>query len=154
QTLKQNHPDTCVQTDDIRSLDAVKVRKALELAKGELDLLAGGPPCQGFSVNAPIRCTSDERNHLFLDFLKFVEAFNPKVVLIENVPGMLSFEKGETVSAILASLKGLGYQVSVRILFAAHYGVPQMRWRTIFIANRIGVDSTDIYPTPSHFSKG
>jgi DNA (cytosine-5)-methyltransferase 1 len=154
QTLKNNYLETCVQTDDIRSLSANKIRKGLGLAKGELDLLAGGPPCQGFSVNAPIRCTSDERNHLFLDYLKFVEAFNPKVVLIENVPGMVSFEKGETVSAILASLKRLGYDATVRILFAAHYGVPQMRWRTIFIANRIGVKSADMYPGPSHFSKG
>lgn len=154
QTLKNNHTETCVETNDIRSLDAVKIRKSLFLAEGELDLLAGGPPCQGFSVNAPIRCSSDERNHLFLDYLKFVEAFRPKIVLIENVPGMVSFEKGETVSAILASLKSLGYRADVRILFAAHYGVPQMRWRTIFIANRIGIDPADMYPYPSRSCKG
>ena len=154
ETLKNNHADSEIETGDIRSLDAEKIRKRLVLAKGELDLLAGGPPCQGFSVNAPVRSNSDERNHLFLDYLKFVEAFNPKVVLIENVPGMVSFEKGDTVSAILASLKRLGYQATVRILFAAHYGVPQMRWRTIFIANRIGADPADMFPIPSHFSKG
>ena len=154
ETLKNNHTDSEVETNDIRSLDPDRIRKRLGLAKGELDLLAGGPPCQGFSVNAPIRSSTDERNHLFLDYLKFVEAFKPKVVLIENVPGMVSFEKGDTVSAILASLKKLGYQATVRILFAAHYGVPQMRWRTIFIANRIGIDPASMYPIPSHFSKG
>lgn len=153
-TLKNNHPETEVRTDDIRALDPAKIRKQLGLAKGELDLLAGGPPCQGFSVNAPIRSTADERNHLFLDFLKFVEVFNPKVVLIENVPGMVSFEKGETISAILSSLKKLGYEASVRILFSAHYGVPQMRWRTIFLANRIGINPTDLYPEPSCYAEG
>jgi DNA (cytosine-5)-methyltransferase 1 len=154
ETLKNNHTDSEIETGDVRSLDPEKIRSRLGLAKGELDLLAGGPPCQGFSVNAPIRSNTDARNHLFLDYLKFVEAFNPKVVLIENVPGMVSFEKGETVSAILASLKMLGYQATVRILFAAHYGVPQMRWRTIFIGNRIGVEPADMYPIPSHFAKG
>ncbi len=153
-TLKNNHTESEIETNDIRALDPNKIRKRLGLAKGELDLLAGGPPCQGFSVNAPVRSTEDERNHLFLDYLKFVEAFHPKVVLIENVPGMVSFEKGETVSAILASLQKLGYNATVRILFAAHYGVPQMRWRTIFIANRIGIDPADMYPIPSHYSKG
>ena len=153
-TLKNNHPETEVRTDDIRALDAAKIRKQLGLAKGELDLLAGGPPCQGFSVNAPVRSATDERNHLFLDFLKFVEIFNPKVVLIENVPGMVSFEKGETISAILASLKKLGYEATVRVLFAAHYGVPQMRWRTIFLANRIGIDPTMMYPIPSRYAEG
>jgi len=154
ETLKRNHSDSEIETADIRSLDANQIRKRLNIASGELDILAGGPPCQGFSVNAPTRSTDDERNHLFLDFLKFVEAFSPKVVLIENVPGMLSFEKGKTVASILNSLKQLGYDATVKILYAAHYGVPQMRWRTIFIANRIDVDPTDMYPVPTHFAMG
>lgn len=154
ETLKKNHTNSEIETGDIRSLNAEKIRKRLGLAKGELDLLAGGPPCQGFSVNAPVRSTEDERNHLFLDYLKFVEAFNPKVVLIENVPGMISFEKGQTVSDILSCLRQLGYDAAVRVLYAAHYGVPQMRWRTIFIANRIGIDPTDMFPIPSHFALG
>lgn len=153
-TLKNNHSETEVHTDDIRALNPEKIRKQLGLAKGELDLVAGGPPCQGFSVNAPIRSVEDERNHLFLDFLKFVRAFNPKVVLIENVPGMLSFEKGETVTAILSSLRDLGYDATVRILFAAHYGVPQMRWRTIVIANRLGIAPASMYPVPSFYAEG
>lgn len=153
-TLKNNHPETEVRTDDIRSLDANKIRRQLGLAKGELDLLVGGPPCQGFSVNAPLRSSADERNHLFVDYLKFVKSFNPKVVLIENVPGMVSYEKGETITAILHSLRKLGYDVTIRILFAAHYGVPQMRWRTIFLANRINVDPTSMYPAPTHYAEG
>ncbi|MDD3030554.1 MAG: DNA cytosine methyltransferase [Alphaproteobacteria bacterium] len=153
-SLQKNHPEAIVRTDDIRSIDAQAIRKQLGLKKGELDLLAGGPPCQGFSVNAPVRSVEDARNHLFLEYLRFVEAFSPKVVLIENVPGMLSFERGETVTAILTSLKQLGYAPEVRILFAAHYGVPQMRWRTIFIANRVGLNSASLYPNPTCIAEG
>jgi len=154
QTLKNNHPETHVETADIRTINPLNIRKALGFNKGELDLLAGGPPCQGFSVNAPSRSLDDERNHLFQDFLKFVEVFDPKIVLIENVPGMVSFEEGQTVTAILKALQDLGYRVSLRILFAPHYGVPQMRWRTVFLANRIGVDPTLMFPQPSFFAKG
>lgn len=153
-TLKNNHPETIVETDDIRNLKPEEIRKSLGISKGELDLLAGGPPCQGFSVNAPSRSIEDERNHLFQDFLRFVEAFDPKIVLIENVPGMVSFEKGGTVTAILESLKKLGYQATIRVLFAAHYGVPQTRWRTIFIASKIGVEPELMYPLPTHYAKG
>lgn len=154
ETLKENHPETEVETADIRAINALQVRKSLSIQKGELDLLAGGPPCQGFSVNAPSRSLEDERNHLFQDFLKFVEIFYPKVVLIENVPGMVSFEKGNTVTAILKSLSDLGYEATLRILFAPHYGVPQMRWRTIFIANRVGVDPAFMFPNPTRFEQG
>lgn len=153
-TLKENHSETEVVTDDVKSLDPIKIRKSLNLKKGELDLLAGGPPCQGFSVNAPVRSTEDKRNHLFLDYLRFVEAFEPKTVLIENVPGMVSFEKGETVRSILKSLNTLGYKAAVRILFAAHYGVPQMRWRTIFIGTKEDVDPSLMFPIPNHYAEG
>lgn len=120
------------------------------LKKGELDLVAGGPPCQGFSINAPIRSQGDQRNHLFWHFLDFVEEFRPKTVLIENVPGMVSFESGETVRSIQQSLKNLGYNVTVRILFAANFGVPQMRWRTIFLATRENFGAKALFPIPTH----
>lgn len=153
-SLSHNHPDTEVYVDDIRSLSVKKIRKQLGLAKGELDLVAGGPPCQGFSINAPIRTAEDKRNHLFLNYLEFVDEFRPKVVLIENVPGMVSFESGATVLAILKSLENLGYQADVRILYAPHYGVPQMRWRTIFLATRLDVSAQSLYPVPTHQIKG
>ena len=118
------------------------------MRKGELDLLAGGPPCQGFSINAPIRSTDDKRNHLFRDFLRFVEAFAPRAILIENVPGLVSFEHGATLHDILQSLSDLGYGVDVKILGAPYYGVPQMRWRTIILGFR-GVETPhEAYPEP------
>ena len=132
-TYKQNHPGTKVTTADIRTLDAEAIRKELGLEREQLDLMAGGPPCQGFSINAPVRSKDDARNHLFKEYLRFVDAFAPRFVLIENVPGLVSFENGETLDAILTSLSDLGYGVDVRILGAAYYGVPQMRWRTIII---------------------
>jgi DNA (cytosine-5)-methyltransferase 1 len=142
-TYKRNHPGVKVSTSDIRTVDARKVMDDLELKRGELDLIAGGPPCQGFSINAPIRSVDDKRNHLFKEFLRFTDVFAPKSILIENVPGLVSFENGATLNAILDSLSDLGYGVGVRILGAAYYGVPQMRWRTIII----GLRGKDVPPS-------
>ncbi|MGE6295681.1 DNA cytosine methyltransferase [Aeromonas media] len=147
-SLQLNHPNTKIFTGDIRDLSAKDIRDSLNLSVGELDLIAGGPPCQGFSVNAPVRSKDDHRNHLFLDYLRFVKEFMPKAVLIENVPGMVSFENGNTIKSILSSLKDLGYDCTLRILYAPHFGVPQMRWRTIFIANRLGVEPIKFFPKP------
>jgi DNA (cytosine-5)-methyltransferase 1 len=153
-TLQNSHKDAYVETGDIRNVDAYRVRRSLQLEQGDLHLLAGGPPCQGFSVNAPIRSVDDKRNHLFREFLRFAEEFMPQAILIENVPGMLSFEKGATVLDILAALRNMGYKADIRVLFAAHYGVPQMRWRTIVLANRLGVDPLLMFPVPSHNALG
>ncbi len=154
ETLKQNHPETKVLTEDIRQASAVDVMRELGVAKGELDLVAGGPPCQGFSINAPIRSTGDSRNHLFLEFLRFVEEFQPKCVMIENVPGMVSFNSGETVRAIITRLQRLGYSTAVRVVYAAHFGVPQMRWRTIFLGTRLDFEPLLLYPEVSHKALG
>lgn len=148
QTYAQNHPEAKVDSRDIRKVDARKVRSALGLAKGELDLIAGGPPCQGFSINAPKRSTDDSRNHLFREYLRFVSEFQPKSVMIENVPGMVSFEGGATLDAILESLRRLGYEADVRILYAPHYGIPQTRWRTIILGRRDGANPSTLFPEP------
>lgn len=154
ESLQYNHPSTTIETNDIREIDAKVVRKSLGLERQELDLLAGGPPCQGFSINAPIRSAEDERNHLFIEYLRFVEEFMPKVVLIENVPGIVSFSSGDTVQAILTSLEKIGYEADLKILYSAHYGVPQMRWRAIFIGTRFPIDPLVMFPDPTHRAKG
>lgn len=136
QTYRLNHRDAIVRTADIHTLDANQIRQELGLAREELDLIAGGPPCQGFSINAPVRSILDERNHLFKEYLRFVDAFAPRAILIENVPGLVSFENGATLHAILDALAELGYGADVRILGAAYYGVPQMRWRTFILGLR------------------
>lgn len=146
-----NHLDTTLDTTDIREVDAADVRRRLGIARGELTLVAGGPPCQGFSINAPSRSTADNRNHLVFDYLRFVDEFQPASVLIENVPGLVSFAAGDTLHSVLAELEALGYQADVRILYAPHYGVPQTRWRTIVIGSRTFEPSL-AFPEPSHYA--
>lgn len=148
QTYQKNHPNTSVYTADIRSLDADAVRDKLGIKRGDLDLIAGGPPCQGFSINAPIRSVLDERNHLFKEYLRFVDAFVPRSILIENVPGLVSFENGATLHDILNALAELGYGTDVRILGAPYYGIPQMRWRTIILGVRGRSLPAGAYPEP------
>ena len=114
QTYMRNHVGTKVLTSDIRTVDANDILHDLGMERGELDLIAGGPPCQGFSINAPIRSNEDSRNHLFREYLRFVDAFAPRAILIENVPGLVSFEKGATLHAIIEALAGLGYGADVR----------------------------------------
>lgn len=149
QTFSINNSTSIVDQRDIRHVDARIIRKQLNLKRGELSLLAGGPPCQGFSINAPIRSTNDKRNHLFKEYLKFVDEFAPSAVLIENVPGLISFEGGATLSAILDALRNYGYASDVRVLYAPHYGVPQTRWRTIILGLRDESDRLDeAFPEP------
>jgi DNA (cytosine-5)-methyltransferase 1 len=148
ETYALNHPDTIIDQRDIRVVDAKLVREQLGIKRGELSLIAGGPPCQGFSINAPVRSNEDARNHLFREFLRFVDEFYPRAVLIENVPGLVSFEGGTTLQAILTTLEKHGYQSDVRILYAPHYGVPQTRWRTIIIGLREGQSINHAFPEP------
>ena len=148
QTYQKNHVGTEVVTADIRTLDASQVRERLGIKRGGIDLIAGGPPCQGFSINAPIRSVLDQRNHLFKEYLRFVDAFAPRAILIENVPGLVSFEKGATLHAILDALAELGYGAGVRILGAAYYGVPQMRWRTFILGLRGKTLPPSSFPEP------
>lgn len=149
ETYKKNHPHTHFVDKDIRKLTGKEILATCGLKRGELDLLAGGPPCQGFSVNAPIRSLADQRNHLFKDYLRLAAELYPKAILIENVPGIVSLGKGTVVKAIYSVLQEMGYKAEHHILFAGHYGVPQMRFRTIFIATRIE-DANIVFPTPTH----
>lgn len=150
ETYALNHPDTIMDQRDIRIVDAQAIRLQLNLEKGELDLVAGGPPCQGFSINAPIRSSGDARNHLFKEFIRFVDEFEPKAVLIENVPGLVSFENGMTLQAILDELENHGYYADVRILYAPHYGVPQTRWRTVIIGLKDNQHINNAFPQPEY----
>jgi DNA (cytosine-5)-methyltransferase 1 len=149
-TYEQNHPGIPVAKKDIRDLSNHEVMDVTGLKPGDLDLLAGGPPCQGFSINAPIRSLDDQRNHLFKEYLRIAKVLMPKVLLIENVPGIISLGKGTVVKAIYEELDCMGYSVQHKILFAGHYGAPQMRFRTVFIAAR---DHGDVFfPTPEYDS--
>ena len=152
ETYKVNHPNTNLMIGDIREVSNTQLKRTLDSKPGELDLLAGGPPCQGFSINAPIRTLDDDRNYLFKEFIRIAEFLLPKAILIENVPGIISLGKGTVVEQIYKELKRLGYSVQHKILFAGHYGIPQMRFRTIFIAikgNGIKIG----FPSPKYNAK-
>lgn len=135
-TYKHNHKNVPVHVGDVRALDGKMILKTTGLKKGELDLLAGGPPCQGFSINAPIRSIDDNRNQLVTDFIRIAGTLMPRFILIENVTGIVSFGNGLVVSEIYKRLETIGYHVSHAFLFAPYYGVPQIRFRTIFLASR------------------
>ena len=133
-TYKANHRDVTLWEKDIRELDPQELLDTLGLKKGGLDLLAGCPPCQGFSTMRTLNgalMVDDPRNDLLLEFERFVEALRPRAVMMENVPGLADDERFE---AFRRKLKNLGYLGEHRILNAADYGVPQRRRRLIYLA--------------------
>ena len=151
ETFRHNHPGARAECRPIEEIDAAALRNSLGLKKGDLDVLVGGPPCQGFSINAPGRFLSDPRNSLFKHYARFVEEFSPKSFVFENVPGLLSMGDGVIFKQILQVFNDLGYHLSVKFLFGPHYGIPQERWRLILLGSRFGQIE---HPAPSHFAKG
>jgi DNA (cytosine-5)-methyltransferase 1 len=151
-TYQQNHPGTKFFRESIEDLSASELLRSTGLRKNGIDVLIGGPPCQGFSINAPKRSQEDARNRLFQHYGRLVlEGLRPKVVVMENVPGMLSLENGKFIRAIYALFQGAGYQMRHMVLCAAHYGIPQERWRLIFVGTLLkGVEIT--FPKPTHYA--
>jgi DNA (cytosine-5)-methyltransferase 1 len=135
-TYKKNHKRVHVWHRDIRKVTVKSVQEKLKLEPGDLDLLAGCPPCQGFStipsLNGNKTCR-DKRNDLVFEFMRFVRVLKPKAVMLENVPGLA---KNHRIKKVLASLRKMGYQPTHGVLNAADYGVPQRRRRFILIAGR------------------
>lgn len=151
-TYRLNHDGTTFFCESIEDLRAADIFKQTGLGKAEIDLLIGGPPCQGFSINAPKRSLEDDRNHLFREYGRLVlEGLRPKVIVMENVPGMVSLDGGRFIRDIYALFEQAGYRMRHMILCAAHYGVPQERWRLFFIGTILkGVEIT--FPEPTHFA--
>lgn len=137
ETYKANHPDVKQTWEiDIRELPATQVMKTLRLRPGQLDLLAGCPPCQGFSSLRTRNGSSrvrDDRNDLLFEFLRFVSVLKPKSIMLENVPGLA---KDRRMRRFRAKLRALNYRIKWRVLNAKNYGVPQRRRRLILIAGR------------------
>ncbi len=137
ETYRVNHPLTALLEKDITLVDPIKFMKQLGLNEGELDLLAGCPPCQGYSTigtrNRGQR--NDPRNELVYEVLRFALAFKPKTIMMENVPALANDERLEKLSH---QLKKAGYQMDVKVLNMTHFGVPQMRRRMILLASRLG----------------
>lgn len=102
------------------------------IGKKAVDLIIGGPPCQGFSLTGP-RNFDDARNSLYLAFIQMVKFYHPKAFVIENVPGMATLYHGEVKNEIYRRFSALGYNIKSKILCAADFGVPQIRKRLVFI---------------------
>ena len=151
ETFSFNHPKAWADPRDIEEVEPTHIRSRLDIKRGTLDILVGGPPCQGFSINAPERFLHDSRNRLFKDYVRFLEEFEPKAFLFENVPGLLSLADGKVFRQIILEFERLGYHVTTRILFAAHYGVPQKRWRLIILGSKF---SRITPPQPTHYATG
>lgn len=150
QTYRQSHPTTrLIEGDANQTYERLRSREPGWPQPGEVDLLAGGPPCQGFSGYNRHRQASDPRNSLMETFLDFVDYLKPRYVLIENVAGLLSLSEGQVVSTLLDTLSLLGYRTRLGILQAGYYGLPQNRWR-VFIWGAIAGRTVPEFPSPTH----
>ncbi|WP_370815551.1 DNA cytosine methyltransferase [Veillonella sp.] len=127
---KENHKRTNVVVGDITSLDLSKVFGEYV---NKIDVVIGGPPCQGFSQKGKRKTINDERNFLFKHYVEVVKFVKPKYFVMENVPNLLTAEKGFFLNEIKGLFKGYGYSIRYGILNAADYGVPQNRRRAIII---------------------
>lgn len=147
-TFESSHTGSVFLDRDITQLSVDEIRDVSTLGSRRLDVLVGGPPCQGFSVYNHKRGIEDGRTSLYQDYLRVVSGLLPNWVVIENVPGMFSVDDGSVIASIVHGLGELGYHVEYRVLKTEEYGVPQTRRRVIFLANRIGV-AID-WPEPTH----
>jgi DNA (cytosine-5)-methyltransferase 1 len=167
-TYSFNFPKAKAIVMDIRRLESRVLMRLADVDEGQVDVIIGGPPCQGFSTigrvkiaslvrsgvwnnltNSHPRFIDDPRNVLYKEFMRIVRDLKPLFVVMENVPGMMSYRNGEIVKEILEDFKAIGYRAQVRVLNAADYGVPQIRKRIIFIATRL--ENAPIrFPDPTH----
>lgn len=143
-----------VYEGDISELDPLEIMADLNLEPGSLDLLAGGPPCQAFSVFGKRRGLADGRGKLILEYVRFVEAVRPRVFVMENVRGLLSMtaeenkRKGDLFRMVQDRFDGIGYRTDCFVVNSVNYGAPQIRERIFVIGNRYNVLAD--FPTPTH----
>ena len=134
-TYKQNFPNAAVMNEDITKISGKDILKASKLKKDEVDVIIGGPPCQGFSVSGK-RMIDDERNKLYKSYVRIVSELKPKVFVMENVPGLVRLFKGQVGVQVKEDFTNIGYTVGMQILSADNYGVPQQRKRVFFVGVR------------------
>ena len=148
-TLAANHPNTNVINDDIHKINFKNELKKLGLES--VDVLSGGPPCQGFSTIGS-KNRQDPRNSLFYEYLRAVAETNPKYTIFENVSGFKRMYGGFAYETLVRELGELGYDTKCQILNAADYGAPQIRYRTIVLGWKKGLPALD-FPVPTNGEK-
>ena len=135
-TFEKNHKDSRGLNADLSDEATFDIIEEI-VGKRTVDVIVGGPPCQGFSLSGP-RNFDDPRNKLYLAMLETVNRFRPRAFVIENVPGMARLYGGEVKDEIIRRFEAMGYKVNCKILCAADYGVPQMRNRLVFVGIKEG----------------
>ncbi len=143
-TFSANFPEIKFIGGDITQPAVVRQIIDQVTVNGGVDIVIGGPPCQGFS-NAGKRMIDDPRNALYKEFVNIVVMTNPKIFIMENVEGIISINKGQTFSEIKEDFRDLGYEVTGRKLIATEFGVPQKRKRVFIIGTKIG-SAADLFP--------
>lgn len=143
-----NHPDTTVITKDIRKVSIAEIKRKLN--GKTIHLLAGCPPCQGFSsirrLNR-LEAVSDDRNSLIMEYVRLVKALKPLTIMLENVPGLINYNLFDEAVAIFQ--KELNYNIDFKVVNVKDYGVPQSRKRLVLVGSRIG----EIKVAPSNSGK-
>lgn len=136
QTYMENFPGVEVFCGDIKDISDSKIEQLKK--KNKIDIIIGGPPCQGFSLAGNIgrRFLDDERNHLFLEYVRFVKIIKPKIFVLENVASLVTHNKGVTIGEIKKQFKEIGYNVQFKVLNAVNYLVPQER-RRVFVVGTL-----------------
>lgn len=147
-SFAHNHGKATAMNLDLFNLDNVlEIKKFFDAKNCEVDVLVGGPPCQGFSLAGP-RQIDDSRNVLYRAMVKTATVLKPKVVVLENVPGMIQLHDGLVAEKVVSDFTALGYKMTYKILYAPDYGVPQIRKRVFFVG-LLNSEEFFTYPTPS-----
>ena len=136
ETFELNHKGAKALCGDITQIEYEKDIKPL-LGENRIDMIIGGPPCQGMSLSGP-RKFDDPRNKLYLSYIRLVKEIQPKAFVIENVPGLVALFDGQIKDSIIEKFTEMGYKIQYKILCAADYGVPQSRKRVVFVGTKVG----------------
>ncbi len=139
ESYRRNFTETPCEVADVRDLGPELLLDKVGLRAGELDILLGGPPCQGFS-SAGMKSGEDPRNSLVRHYVRLLEGIRPKWFVMENVEGLLTNDGGLHVRDAVEAFLGAGYSVNLEKVYAQGYGVPQRRKRVLIVGNRIGHD--------------
>jgi DNA (cytosine-5)-methyltransferase 1 len=145
-TFAANHDARAIECD-LATVDPETFAHEYDIHPSNVNVIIGGPPCQGFSTAQANRDPDDPRNNLVFRFARYVDHYQPESFVMENVTGITSIDDGETVELLCEDFRQAGYSVEYATLNAADYGVPQKRRRVFFVGQQ---DGEPAFPEPTH----